>query len=141
MFSFDLGGGFSSTTTTRTEDATGNRLERSYRNNPYFSTHEAVQADVWKKLFGSISLLTVHQTASTGLTLYPDCFGRSLTTDGVARPDGLTRETETHYTSEFGAGWHFTKNFLGEYVFSTSYSITTPSHSFLFRYTFRLPEH
>ena len=141
MFSFDLGGGFSSTATTRTEDATGNRLERSYRNNPYLSTHEAVQADVWKKLFGSISLLTVHQTASTGLALYPDRFGRSVTTDGVPRPDRLTRETETHYTSEFGAGWHFTRNFLGEYVFSTNYSLTTPSHSFLFRYTFRLPEH
>jgi len=141
MFSFDLGGGFLSTSTTRTEDATGNPLERSYRSNPYFSTHEAVQADVWKKLFGSVSLLTIRQTASTRLTLFPDRFGRSLTTDGVVRPNGITRETETHCTSEFGAGWHFTRNFLGEYIFSTSYSLTAPSHSFLFRYTFRLPEH
>jgi len=140
MLSFDLGGGFSSTATTRKEDATGNLLERSHRSNPYLSTHEALQADIWKKLFGSVSLLTIHQTVSTGLTLYPDRFGRLLTADGIARPDGLTRETETYYTSEFGAGWHFTRNFLGEYIFSNNYSLIAPSHSFLFRYTFRLPK-
>lgn len=140
MLSFDLGGGFSSTATARTEDSTENVLERSYRSSPYLSTHEAVQADVWRNLFGSVSLLTVHQTMSSALTLYPDRFGRLLTTDGVPKPNGLTQETETHYRSEFGAGWHFTKSFLGEYVFSTYHSLVTPSHSFLFRYTFRMPE-
>jgi len=140
MCSFDLGGGFSSTATARTEDSTGNVLERSYRSSPYLSTHEAVQADLWRNLFGSVSLLTVHQTMSSALTLYPDRFGRLLTTDGVPKPNGLTQETETHYRSEFGAGWHFTKSFLGEYVFSTYHSLVTPSHSLLFRYTFRMPE-
>jgi hypothetical protein len=140
IFSFDLGGGFSSTATARTEDTTGNLLERSYRSSPNLSTHEAVQADLWRNVFGSVSLLTVRQTTGSGLTLYPDRFGRLLTTDGVPKPNGLAQETETHYAAEFGAGWHFTKNFLGEYVFSTNQTFTAPRHSFLFRYTFRLPE-
>jgi hypothetical protein len=141
MLSFDLGGGFSSKATARTEDSTGNILERNYTRSPYLSTHEAVQADLWRNLFGSVSLLTVRQTTSSAFTLYPDRFGRLLTTDGVPKLNGLTQETETHYRSEFGVGWHFTKSFLGEYVFSTYHSLVTPSHSFLFRYTFRMPEH
>lgn len=141
VFTLDLAGGFSNTTTTRTEDATSNLLERNRRSSPFLSAHEAIQADVWRHLFVSGSLLTIRQTLSTNLALYPDRFGRSLTSDGIFAPNGLTRGHSTIYYSEFGAGWRFTDNFLAEYVFSTNYGLTRPSHIFLLRYSFRVREH
>jgi hypothetical protein len=141
VFTLDLAGGFSNTTTLRTEDATGNLLERSRRSSPFLSTHEAIQADVWRHLFVSGSLLTVRQTLSTNLTLYPDRFGRLLLSDGTFAPNGLTSDRSTSYYSEFGAGWRFTDSFLAEYVFSTNYGATRPSHVFLLRYSFRVREH
>jgi hypothetical protein len=140
VFTLDLAGGFSNTTTMRTEDATGNLLERDRRSSPFLSAHEAIQADVWRHLFVSGSLLTVRQTLSANLALYPDRFGRLLTPDGTFAPNGLTRDRSTTYYSEFGAGWRFTDNFLGEYVFSTNYGVTRPSHIFLLRYSFRIPK-
>jgi hypothetical protein len=141
VFTLDLAGGFSSTATLRTEDATGNLLERSRRSSPFLSTHEGMQADVWRHLFVSGSLLTVRQTLSTNLALYPDRFGRLLLSDGTFAPNGLTRDRSTSYYSEFGAGWRFTDNFLAEYVLSTTYGLTQPSHVFLLRYSFRVREH
>ena len=141
VLTLDLAGGFSKTMTMRTEDATGNLLERNHRSSPFFSAHEAVQADVWRHLFVSGSLLTVRQTLSTNLSLYPDRFGRLLTSDGIFAPNGLTRDRSVNYYSEFGAGWRFTNRFLAEYVFSTNYGMTRPSHVFLLRYSFRVREH
>jgi hypothetical protein len=141
VFTLDLAGGFSNTTSMRTEDATGNLLERNRRSSPFLSVHEAVQADVWRRLFVSGSLLSVRQTLSTDLALYPDQFGRLLASDGTFAPNGLTSDRSTHYYSEFGIGWRFTDNFLAEYVFSTDYGATRPSHVFLLQYNFRLREH
>jgi hypothetical protein len=141
VFTLDLAGGFSNTTTMRTEDTTGNLLERNRRSSPFLSAHGAVQADVWKRLFVSGSLLTVGQTVSTNLALYPDQFGRSLTSSGAFAPNGITRDRSITYYSEYSAGWYFTNNFLAEYVFSTNYGLTRPSHIFLLRYNFRAREH
>ena len=141
VFTLDLAGGFSNTTTMRTEDSTGNLLERNRRSSPFLSAHGAVQADVWKRLFVSGSLLTVGQTVSTNLALYPDQFGRSLTSSGAFAPNGITRDRSITYYSEYSAGWYFTNNFLAEYVFSTNYGLTRPSHIFLLRYNFRAREH
>jgi hypothetical protein len=141
VLTLDLAGGFANTTTMRTEDATGNLLERNRRGSPFLSAHEAIQADIWRHLFVSGSLLTVRQTLSTNLALYPDRFGRLLTSDGIFASNGLTRDRTTLYYSEFGAGWRFTDNFLAEYVLSTNYGLTRPSHVFLLRYSFRVREH
>jgi hypothetical protein len=141
VFTLDLAGGFSNTTTLRTEDATGNLLERSRRSSPFLSAHEGIQADVWRHSFVSGSLLTVRQTLSTNIALLPDRFGRLLMSDGVFAPNGITSDRSTSYYSEFGVGWRFTDNFLAEYVLSTNYGVTRPSHVFLFRYSLRVREH
>ena len=61
--------------------------------------------------------------------------------DGVFAPNGITSDRSTSYYSEFGVGWRFTDNFLAEYVLSTNYGVTRPSHVFLFRYSLRVREH
>jgi len=83
----------------------------------------------------------VRQTLSTNLALYPDRFGRLLTSDATFAPSGLTRDRTTTYYSEFGVGWRFSDSFLAEYVFATDYGVTQPSHVFLLRYNFRVREH
>jgi hypothetical protein len=140
VFTLDLAGGFANSATIRTEDATSNLLQRNGRSSPFWSAHEAIQADVWRHLFVSGSLLTIRQTRSANLALYPDRFGRLLTSDGTFAPNRLTRNGSTIYYSEFGVGWRFTDNFLAEYVLSTNYGLTQPSHTFLLRYSFRVPE-
>jgi hypothetical protein len=84
--------------------------------------------------------LTIRQTFSTNLALYPDHFGRLLITDGTFAPNGITRHRLTVYDSEFGVGWRFTNKFLAEYVFSTNYGLAPSRHVFLLRYSFRVPE-
>lgn len=140
-FTLDLAGGFSNTTGVRAEDATGNVLESNHLASPFFSAHTAVQADVWKNLFVTGSLLTTHQNFYRDLILYPDSFGRLLNSDGAFAPNGYTSDGSMSYYSEFGAGWRFNNNFLAEYVFSTDYGKTTPSHVFLLRYTLHKREH
>jgi len=136
LFTLDLAGGFSNSSNVRAEDATGNLLERNGRNSPFFSAHTAVQADVWRNLFVSGSLLTVRQNLHRDLTLYPDRFGRLLTTDGNFAPNGYSSDSMMSYYSEFGVGWRFNKNFLAEYILATDYGKSRPGHVFLLRYTF-----
>jgi hypothetical protein len=141
LFTLDLSGGFSNTTALRAEDTTANPLERDRRSSPFFAVHTAVQADVWKNLFVSGSLLTVRQNFYRDLILYPDSLGRLLTSDGVFAPNGYTTDGSRSCYSEFGVGWRFNNNFLAEYIFSTDYGKTQPSHVFLLRYSFRKQEH
>jgi len=140
VFTLDLAGGFSNAAAILTEDLTGNPLERNSKTSTFFSTHTAVQADVWKSLFVNGSLLGARQYVYRNLTLYPDSLGRLLTSEGTFAPAGYTSDSLTSYYSEFGVGWRFNRAFLAEYVFSTDYGKTRPSHVFLLRYTFRKHE-
>ena len=136
VFSFDVAGGFARTHNLRREDATGNSLEAERQTARFLSLHGAVQADVWRKLFVSGSVLSVTQSRVTDLQLFPDRFGRRLTTDGIFAPDGRSRDRFTDYFSNVGVGWRFTPNFLAEYIFSTDFGQTSPRHTLLLRYTF-----
>ena len=80
-----------------------------------------MQADVWRKLFVSGSILSLTQSRVTDLNLFPDRFGRTLTTDGIFAPDGRSSDRFTDYFSNLGIGWRFNRNFLAEYVFSTDF--------------------
>jgi hypothetical protein len=141
VFTLDLTGGFSSSSGLRVEDATGNSLERNRRTSPFFSAHTAFQVDVWKNLFVTGSLLTVHQNFYQNLTVYPDSFGRLLSSDGSFAPNRYASNGSTSYYSEFGAGWRFNNNLLAEYILWTDYGTTRPSHVFLLRYSFHRREH
>lgn len=136
VLSFDLAGGAARIDDKRSERSTGNLLEDEKKKAFFLSLHGAVQADVWRRLFVSGSVLSVSQTRITDLTLYPDRFGRRVGSDGIFKPDGQTRDRFTDYFSNFGAGWRFTPNFLAEYIFSTDFGQTSPRHTLLLRYIF-----
>jgi hypothetical protein len=136
IFSFDVAGGVAHILDARRENATGNLLENEKKSASFFSLHTAVQADVWRRLFVSGSVLAVSQSHVADLNLYPDRFGRSLTNDGVFEPNGRTHDRFTDYFSNLGMGWRFNRNFLAEYIFSTDFGQTSPRHTLLLRYTF-----
>ncbi|MDT5059778.1 MAG: hypothetical protein QOH63_237 [Acidobacteriota bacterium] len=136
VFSFDVAGGAAHITDSRREKATGNLLEDERKKAFFLSLHAAVQADVWRRLFVSGSVLSVIQSQVADLHLYPDSFGRRVTSDGLFEPDGRTRNHFTDYFSSFGTGWRFSRNFLAEYIFSTDFGQTSPRHTLFLRYTF-----
>lgn len=136
MLSLDLAAGIARSTLHRTEDSTGSLLGNLRQNNRFVSAHAAIQADVWRQMFVSGSLLGIRRRFDTNLSLFPDRFGRALTSDGLFVPGGLTSDRTMSYYSEFGVGWRFNSKFLAQYVISTDYGISTPSHTLLLRYTF-----
>ena len=136
IFSFDVAAGTVGTNDARFEKATGNVLEKDKGRAYFVSLHGAVQADVWRKLFVSGSVLSVTQSRVADLTLYPDRFGRPVTDAGIFAPDGRTRNHFTDYFSNFGIGWRFNRNFLAEYIFSTDFGQTAARHTLMLRYTF-----
>jgi hypothetical protein len=138
VFSFDVAGGLARTRSLRGEAVTGNLLENERQTARFLSLHAAVQSDVWRNLFVSGSLLSLTQSRLTDLNLFPDRFGRRLTTDGLFAPDGRTRDRFTDYFSNLGIGWRFNRDFLAEYVFSTDFGQTSPRHTLLLRYTFNI---
>jgi hypothetical protein len=137
VFSFDVTGGIARINDARNEDVTNNLLESERKRASFLSLHAALQADIWRRLFVSGSLLSVTQSRVSDLALYPDRFGRLMTSDGTFQPNGRTRDRFTDYFSNLGFGWRFNRNFLAEYIFSTDFGQTSPRHTLLLRYTFR----
>jgi hypothetical protein len=82
------------------------------------SAHLAVQRDLTRRLFASASYMNVWHR--DGMEFYP-----------VTYPMGCR-------FSDFGAGWRFSPQLFVQYLFSTDYGFSTPSHSIMLRYTFRL---
>ena len=136
IFSFDMSGGWARVSDARRERATGNLLEDEKKRALFVSLHAAVQADVWRRMFVSGSMLSISQFERGDLMLYPDRFGRRVDGDGIFESNGRSHDRFTDYFSNFGVGWRFTPNVLAEYVFSTDFGQTSPRHTLLFRYTF-----
>jgi hypothetical protein len=137
VFSFDIAGGVARARGLRREDFTGRRLEDEHQTARFLSLHGAAQADIWRRLFVSGSILSVTQSRATDLQLFPDSFGRPPFTNAIFVPESRSRDRFTDYFSNFGAGWRLTNSFLVEYVFSTDFGQTSPRHSLLLRYTFK----
>src|SRR5262249_43904198 len=91
----------------------------------FWSAHAAVQVDIWKKLFVSGSILALREQRNIVSITPPNPLANSN-----------TRENFTNYYSDFGVGWRFTPNFIGQYVYSTDYGRAAPGHILTLRYTF-----
>lgn len=122
------------------EQATGNLIEQERSRIKFLSVQMGVQSDLWKNLFGSVSVFKLAQSQVEGHKLFPDRFGRLLDTNGIFVPDGITKERFTDNYADFGFGWRVTRNVLAQYVLATSFGRQAPNHIFLLRYTFKREE-
>jgi hypothetical protein len=137
VLSGDFAFGLSRVREGRREDATGDPVEDRRERERYVSAHVGLQTDVWRQLFASASALIIGEANTTDLSLYPDLFGRRLTSLGLAEPGGRSRENSTNFFSDYGAGWRLRPNLVAEYIFSINTGLGPPRHIFLLRYTFR----
>jgi hypothetical protein len=137
VLSGDFAFGLSRVREGRREDATGDMVEDRRERERYVSGHVGLQTDVWRQLFASASALVIGEANTTDLNLYPDLFGRRLTSLGLAEPGGRSLENSTNLFSDFGTGWRLRPNFVAEYIFSINTGLGPPRHIFLLRYTFR----
>jgi hypothetical protein len=126
VLSLDVAGGLARTQSLRREALTANLLEKERERFRFLSLHAAIQADVWRRLFVSGSLLSITQSRLTDSSLFTDQSGRRLTNDGPF----------TDFFATAGIGWRFRRNLLAEYIFTTDFGQTTPRHTLLLRYTF-----
>lgn len=134
VFSFDVAGGFVQSKNLRIEQASGNPLESGRVQSQFVSVHTGVQADLWRKSFVSGSFLAIRQSSDSLTAFYPDRFGRLLTKNGLPATGGPASDSRMSYYSEIGFGWRFNPRFLAQYVLSTDYGFSAPSHTLLLRY-------
>ena len=134
VFSFDVAGGTSRAGIARTESATAMLLQTGSGTSRFVSAHVAVQSDVWRRLFVTASLLSIWMGHHTGFALFPDSLGQITPVPSSFLPFAPT--LGSNRVSDFGLGWRFNYDLFAQYVFSTDYGATSPSHSLMLRYTF-----
>ena len=138
VLTFDTAGGTSRLGASRTDDATGNLLQNGVANGHFFSAHMAVQVNLSRRLFTSASFLNIWHAQHLNVNLFPDQFGyTSLVQDSFFPLTPSAWQLASHF-SDFGIGWRFSPNFFAQYLLTTDYGVTNPSHTIMLRYTFKL---
>ncbi len=102
------------------------------------TAHAAVQTNLWRGLFLSVSGLT---TVRRDVISY-SYTGGTYTYNGVvySYPGGTVMYKELYdaILSNAGIGWRFKPNLTAEYLYSVDHRYRVPSHSLRLRYTFNL---
>jgi hypothetical protein len=134
--SFDLAGGSARTWAARSEDSTGALLQNAVAASHFVSAHAAVQSDITRRLFLTVSFLNVWQAHNLNVALFPDRFGNRTNVEDAFFPMNPTAAQYAPRFSDFGAGWRFTRNLFAQYVYSTDYGTSSATHTLMLRYTF-----
>lgn len=138
VLTLDAAGGTSRLAAARTENSTGNLLQNGTANSHFFSTHAAVQVDLSRRIFVSVAWLNIWHAQQWNVDLFPDRFGSTaLVQDSFLPLTPSAYQLASHF-SDFGIGWRFSPNCFAQYLFTTDYGITAPSHTLMLRYTFKL---
>jgi FecR-like protein len=94
----------------------------------FLSGHGMIQMNPWRNLFVSASSLTTFYKGQITYTYTDKSFGRTDTSS----------IKEKNYLTNFGVGWRFKSNLIGEYQLALDHTNRRPSHSIMLRYTFNL---
>ena len=133
---FDADAGTARVAASRFEDATGNLLQNESANGHFFSTNAAIQRDLTKRLFVSASYMNVWHRQRLSVDSFPDqTGGTSIVQDSFFPVAPNAYQLASHF-SDFGIGWRFSENLFAQYLFSTDFGVTSPSHAIMLRYTF-----
>jgi len=140
VFSADIAAGQSNVLEDYYEQATGNPIERERARRRFLSAQIGAQSDLWKNLFGSVSVFRMAQAHTESRELFPDRFGRLLDANGLPALVGTEHTRFTDNYADFGIGWRVTRNTLAQYILATSFGRQSPNHVFLLRHTLRRDE-
>ncbi|QQS47711.1 MAG: FecR domain-containing protein [Acidobacteriota bacterium] len=134
LLSFDVAAGVIRIDNALTEDSTANPLENRIERKHFVSMHLAAQSDLWKGFFAGASVLGLGQRLSLDRTLYPDRFGRRLTSAGLFAPDGLLTDAFADPVADLNFGLRMKKLFVLQYVYTTDFGRTPSSHILMVRF-------
>jgi hypothetical protein len=137
IFIFDLDGGTSRVAASRFEAATGNTLQNGTSNSHFVSAHEALQFDVSRRVFVSAAYIHVWSDQHLSINLFPNQIGVVSMVQDSFFPVTPNAWRYPWHSSDFGIGWRFSRDLFLQYLFTTTYDVTTPNHSLMLRYTFR----
>ena len=136
ILSFDLSGGVDRNSANRFADLTGGLLQTGFGHNHFIALHTAIQTDITRRLFVSTSLLSVWQDHDLKYNVWPDQAGNIVPVGTPLFPLTPTPYQPKGHYSDYGVGWRFSPNLFAQYVFSTDYGYSQPSHTLMLRYTF-----
>lgn len=137
LLSADLAAGVSHADAARTEAATGLPLDNSTGRNRFGSLHLAIHRDIGRRFFVNASTLSVWRSRDAIFLLYPGRTAGGLTDPGLLFPPIVTATQSDSWFPELGAGWRFSPNVIGQYLWSPNYGSRSGSHAIMVRYTFR----
>jgi FecR protein len=101
-----------------------------YERGNFLSGHGMIQTNPWRNLFVSASSLSTFYKGVLAYTYNNNSFSYSASYTNYLK--------EKNYLTNFGIGWRFKPNLIGEYLLSLDHSNRRPSHSLMLRYTFNL---
>ncbi|HEY3836698.1 MAG TPA: FecR domain-containing protein [Bryobacteraceae bacterium] len=137
VLTLDVDAGTSRVAASRLEDATGNTLQNGTANSHFASTHLAIQFDLTRRLFWTTSYMHIWHAQQLSVNLFPDqSAATSLVQDSFFPVTPTAYQLATHF-SDFGIGWRFSPNLFVQYLFTTDYDVSAPSHVLMLRYTIK----
>lgn len=134
IFTFDTTAGTSRVAAGRTEDATGNLLQNEVANGHLWSTHVAVQRNIWHRFFVTASFLNIWYTQHQRVDAFPDQSGNISLVQDAFFPVSPEAYLFAPRFSDFGVGWRPSPAVMIEYLFTTDYGVTASTHTIMLRY-------
>ena len=138
VLTLDLAGGGAANNASRLDAVSGLPLELGSARDRFISVHGAIQTDITHHLFASASLLDLNQSRASTYSLFPDQSGSSIAIQDAFFPVAGGLYPLGSRFSDFGIGWRFARTFHVQYLYSTDYGHSRPSHALMLRYTFSL---
>jgi hypothetical protein len=120
VFSFDLSGGSERYELKYKLNGIPYDLEKIPRRN-FITLHAGMQTEVRSRFLANLSFLYTNGCCSTINPL-------------ISSTD-LTRSQPSRYIN-LGVGWRIKPNWIGQYVYSSDFKASLPSHTLMFRYDF-----
>jgi hypothetical protein len=112
-------------------------LQNGTVNGHFLSAHVSIQTDLSRRIFVSASFMNVWHTQQLSVNLFPDQAGALSVVQDSFFPATLNAYQLASHFSDFGIGWRFSPNLFVQYLFTTDYDVTAPSHALMLRYTFK----
>jgi hypothetical protein len=138
VLTFDAAAGTSRVAAQRIEDATGYTVQNGTANSHFLSAHAAIQSDLTRRLFVTVSFLNVWHAQQLNVDLFPDSTGTTNMVQDSFFPMTPSAYQRASHFSDFGIGWRFSPNLFAQYVLTTDFGVTELSHALMLRYTFKL---
>jgi len=133
----DFAFGVSDIGAVRQQHGSGLLLQNGTADSHFESLHIALQREIGTRYFLLASFMNVWQGNSLTYAVFPDSAGTAQPFSDALFSTSPTSYLSPGHLSDFGGGVRLSQDLLAQYIFSTNYGFSSPSHTLMLRYTFR----